>query len=120
MLLDTLHDVVTVPIAAVQRGAPGTYVYLVNPDDTVAVHPIRLGAEDGGFYEVASGLAPGDRVVTDGADRLRDGAHVRIPGKAPASPGSAAPPGNAGTSREHREHRRRGPRPQQSPTDSPP
>jgi multidrug efflux system membrane fusion protein len=123
MLLDTLHDVVTVPIAAVQRGAPGTYVYLLNPDDTVSVHPIRLGTEDGGFYEVASGLAPGDRVVTDGADRLRDGAHVRIPGESPAAAGPppiARPPGRAGGSEEHREHRRRGPRPQQSPADSPP
>jgi len=120
MLLDTLHDVVTVPIAAVQRGAPGTYVYLVNADDTVSVHPVRLGAEDSGFYEVAAGLAPGDRVVTDGADRLRDGAHVRIPGKTPPTPGSAMPPAKAGAPGEHREHRRRGPRPPPSSTDSPP
>ena len=78
-LLDTLQDVVTVPVGAVQRGAPGTYVYLVNGDNTVAVHPIKLGAQDGDFYAVESGLAPGDRVVTDGADRLRDGAKVSIP-----------------------------------------
>jgi len=79
MLLDTLKDVVTVPVAAIQRGAPGTYVYLVNDDNTVSVHSIKLGAQDGEFFAVDSGLSPGDRVVTDGADRLRDGAKVSIP-----------------------------------------
>src|SRR5580698_3367873 len=49
MLLDTLEDTVTVPVSAVQRGAPGTYVYLVNDDDTVSVHPVTLGAQDGDF-----------------------------------------------------------------------
>jgi multidrug efflux system membrane fusion protein len=79
MLLDTLKDAVTVPVRAVQRGAPGNYVYLVADDDTVSVHPITLGAQDGDFYAVTAGLSPGDRVVTDGADRLRDGAKVSIP-----------------------------------------
>jgi multidrug efflux system membrane fusion protein len=77
--LDTLTGVVTVPASAVQRGAPGTYVYLVNDDDTVSVHPVSLGAQDGDLYAVESGLSPGQRVVTDGADRLRDGAKVSIP-----------------------------------------
>lgn len=79
MLLDTLQDVVTVPVAAIQHGAPGTYVYLVNDDNTVSVHSIKLGAQDGDFFAVDSGLSPGERVVTDGADRLRDGAKVSIP-----------------------------------------
>jgi len=79
MLLDTLRDSVTVPLSAVQRGAPGTYVYLVDENDTVAVHPIKLGVQDGNLFAVESGLNPGDRVVTDGADRLRDGARVSIP-----------------------------------------
>jgi membrane fusion protein, multidrug efflux system len=78
MLLDTLKDAVTVPVAAVQRGAPGTYVYLVNQDNTVSVHTITLGPQDGDLFAVESGLSPGDRVVTDGADRLRDGAKVTI------------------------------------------
>ncbi len=92
MALDTLKDVVTVPVAAVQRGAPGTYVYLLADDDTVAVHPITLGAQDGDFFAVESGLSPGDRVVTEGADRLRDGAHVKVP----PPPGAAANPAIAG------------------------
>jgi multidrug efflux system membrane fusion protein len=82
MLLDTLKDVVTVPVAAVQRGAPGTYVYMLNDDNTVSVHTIKLGAQDGDFFAVESGLSPGDRVVTDGADRLRDGAKVSVPDNA--------------------------------------
>jgi multidrug efflux system membrane fusion protein len=93
MLLDTLKGVVRVPARAVQRGAPGSYVYLVDAQNTVAVHPIKLGEQDGDFFAVVAGLSPGDVVVTDGADRLRDGAKVSIPdqSKTPASP--AAPNG---------------------------
>jgi membrane fusion protein, multidrug efflux system len=93
MLLDTLRDVVTVPVGAVQRGAPGNYVYLVDDQSTVTVRPVKLGAQDGDRYAVESGLAPGDRVVTDGADRLRDGAKVTIPEKsaAPAQAGRTGP-----------------------------
>jgi multidrug efflux system membrane fusion protein len=94
MLLDTLKDVVTVPVAAVQRGAPGSYVYLVDEQNKVAVHPITLGAQDRDFYAVVSGLSPGDRVVTDGADRLRDGAQVSIPDKSDVpAPASGRPKG---------------------------
>jgi multidrug efflux system membrane fusion protein len=93
MLLDTLKDVVRVPARAVQRGAPGSYVYLVGDQSTVSVHPIKLGAQDGDFLAVLSGLSAGDVVVTDGADRLRDGAKVSIPNPSatPATP--AAPNG---------------------------
>jgi multidrug efflux system membrane fusion protein len=113
MLLDTLKDVVTVPVAAVQRGAPGTYVYLVDDGNTVAVHPIKLGAQDGDFYDVESGLSPGDRVVTDGADRLRDGAKVTIPGASHLPGGAAAGTGaesngkQPGRDRANWQHRRR-------------
>jgi multidrug efflux system membrane fusion protein len=88
MLLDTLKGVVRVPTRAVQRGAPGSYVYLVDAENTVAVHPIKLGEQDGDFFAVLSGLSPGDVVVTDGADRLRDGAKVSVPdaSKTPAAP----------------------------------
>jgi membrane fusion protein, multidrug efflux system len=80
LLVSSLKDVVTVPTAAIQRGAPGTYVYIINADNTVSVRPIKIGPTDGEKAAVDSGLAPGDRVVIDGADRLRDGAHVTIPG----------------------------------------
>jgi multidrug efflux system membrane fusion protein len=79
LLVKTLKDATTVPTSAVQRGAPGTFVYLINPDDTVSVRPINLGPTDGELTAVESGLAPGDRVVIDGADRLREGTRVTIP-----------------------------------------
>jgi multidrug efflux system membrane fusion protein len=92
MLLDTLHDVVTIPISAVQRGAPGTYVYLLKDDDTVSVHPVTLGAQDGDLVAVQTGLEAGERVVTDGADRLRDGAKVVVPEAKAARPADGQPP----------------------------
>jgi multidrug efflux system membrane fusion protein len=110
MQLDTLQDAVTIPISAVQRGAPGTYVYLLNDDNTVAVHPITLGAQDGDLVAVDKGLEPGQRIVTDGADRLRDGAKVVIPdAKAarPAADGQADGRPPNGQPPNGRNHRRR-------------
>ena len=78
LLVDTLHDAVLVPNAAIQQGAPGTFVYVVK-DNTVAVRPISTGIADAQQTVVLSGLAPGERVVIDGIDRLRDGAKVSIP-----------------------------------------
>jgi multidrug efflux system membrane fusion protein len=78
LLLKTLHGAVTVPSRAVQHGAPGTYVYVVGPDDTVAARTVELGPQDGAMFAVKSGLAPGEQVVTDGADRLRDKTKVLI------------------------------------------
>ena len=80
LLVQTLHDADLVPNAAVQRGAPGTFVYLVKPDGTVAVQKVKLGPTDGQHTVIRSGLQPGDKVVVDGADRLRDGAKIRIAG----------------------------------------
>src|ERR1700751_5703445 len=78
LVVDTLHDVDIVPSAAIQRGAPGTFVYLVKPDHTVAVQKVKLGPNDGQRIAILSGLQPGESVVIDGADRLRDGAKVTI------------------------------------------
>ena len=87
LLVRILHNVVTVPIAAVQGVAPSTYVYLINADDTVSVRPIKLGPTDGETTQVESGLAAGDRVVVDGADRLRDGAPVTVRAKGTSATG---------------------------------
>ena len=87
LLLDTHKDVTTISTAGVQRGVPGTFVYLVNADSTVSVRPIQLGATEGDRVEVLSGLTPGDRVVIDGADKLRDGAKINVRSEAdPAKP----------------------------------
>jgi multidrug efflux system membrane fusion protein len=97
LLADTVKDATTVPVAAVQRGTPGTFVYLVKADDTVTIRVIETGATDGEKIAITKGLAIGDQVVTDGVDRLRDGAKIRRPGQAPGGPGrpvAAAPDGS--------------------------
>ena len=94
LLVDTHKDVVTMSTAGVQRGVPGTFVYLVNADNAVSVRPVKLGVTDGDGVEVLSGLQPGDRVVIDGADKLRDGAKIVLRSEADA--GGARPAGNGG------------------------
>ena len=49
LLVDTMQDAVRVPVPAVQRGEPGTFVYVINPDDTVSVRPVKVGPTDGGY-----------------------------------------------------------------------
>jgi multidrug efflux system membrane fusion protein len=96
LLVDTLHQAVLVPTTAVLSGAPGTYVYLVGKNDTVAVHKVTLGPSDGKNTVIASGLEPGDTVVTDGTDRLTDGSRIRIsaaPAQTPSAPGASPRPG---------------------------
>lgn len=87
--VSTLRNVVLVPNAAIQRGAPGSFVYAVNADSTVSVKKVKLGPSDDKNTAVLDGLAAGDKVVTDGTDRLRDGAHVILPGAKPQAAGSA-------------------------------
>ncbi|MEA2865839.1 MAG: rane fusion protein multidrug efflux system [Bradyrhizobium sp.] len=93
LLLDTHKDVTTMPTAGVQRGVPGTFVYLVNADSTVSVRKVTLGVTDGDRVEVTSGLVPGDRIVIDGADKLRDGAKINVRTEADTSPPPASPGG---------------------------
>ena len=78
LLLRTLQGVVIAPVSAVQHGAPGAYVYRIKPDDTVEVRVVKTGVTEGDRMQIVSGLDPGDEVVVDGADRLRDGAKIRI------------------------------------------
>ncbi|QOZ38123.1 multidrug transporter subunit MdtA [Bradyrhizobium sp. CCBAU 53421] len=90
LLLDTHKDATTMSTAGIQRGVPGTFVYLVNADSTVSVKPVKLGVTDGDRVEVLSGLTPGDRVVIDGADKLREGAKVVVRSAADAANPAAA------------------------------
>ncbi|MFH6786195.1 MULTISPECIES: MdtA/MuxA family multidrug efflux RND transporter periplasmic adaptor subunit [Methylobacterium] len=92
--VDTVRDAALVPAAAVLRGTPGTYVYLLTGEDKVAVRPIEIGESDGVRTVVTKGLSVGDRVVVDGTDRLKDGAAVRVTGGRPettAGPEAAKP-----------------------------
>lgn len=85
LLVRTLHDAITIPSTAVQTGSPGTFVYLLNSDHTVALRKVTLGPSANDKVAVTAGLAAGDVVVVDGADHLSDGAKVTVPGNAPAT-----------------------------------
>jgi len=98
LTLQTLRGVTIVSSRAVQHGAPGTFVYLLRPNGVAHVQVIRTGVSQGDQMQVLSGLAPGDTVVVDGVDRLREGARVRVVpasqiGAAPTNAGPGAPPG---------------------------
>ena len=92
--LNTLRDQLTVPATAVQRGARGSFVYKVQDDGSVSLRPVRVGASEGDWVAVQGELAAGDTLVTDGADRLRDGAKVEV--IAPRSPSNGAAGGGRG------------------------
>jgi multidrug efflux system membrane fusion protein len=93
LLQEPLPRQITIPNSAVRRGAPNgvvsTFVYVVNSDHTAAVRPVTLGVVDGERVAVTKGLRVGEIVVTEGGDRLRDGAKVQLPGAEPAA-GTAA------------------------------
>ncbi|RJT40445.1 efflux RND transporter periplasmic adaptor subunit [Mesorhizobium waimense] len=126
LLVRTLSNVMVVPNAAIQHGAPGTFVYVVGADDTVSVRPITTGPGDAAATQVLSGLSLGDRVVVDGVDRLKDGAKVTVPDAAtPAAataptvaapavgqpPAQGAPPAATdapGAQQHHHRHRKNG------------
>src|SRR3569833_2043351 len=91
--VDTVHNQTVVPVAAIQRGADGTFVFEVSPEKTVTQRTVKTGVQDGNNIQILSGIKGGDTVVVDGADRLRDGADVEIPnptGKIAAPSGAGA------------------------------
>jgi multidrug efflux system membrane fusion protein len=100
MLVETQHNVPLLPSAAIQRGANGTFVFVVNADSTVTATPVTLGAVDGDNTGVISGVNAGAQVVFDGADKLKDGGKVKVidPSKASTASDSAlgAPVGGHG------------------------
>ena len=78
MLVDTREDAVTVPTSAIQRGAQGLFVYVLNDDQTVSLRAVKTGVTEGTRIEIESGVKPRERVVIDGMDRLRDGMKVEV------------------------------------------
>jgi multidrug efflux system membrane fusion protein len=86
LLVEVLKGAVVIPTAAIQRGAPGTFVYLIGADSKVSVRKIALGPIDGERAAVKSGLQVGDRVVVDGADKLREGAEVVLRSESGTAP----------------------------------
>ncbi|MCC6141964.1 MAG: MdtA/MuxA family multidrug efflux RND transporter periplasmic adaptor subunit [Nitrospira sp.] len=78
LLLDVKRGVTIVPSAAVQRGAKGTFVYVVKEDQTVAVRTVAVGASQGEEMSIDTGLVPDDVVVVDGTEKLREGSKVEV------------------------------------------
>jgi multidrug efflux system membrane fusion protein len=97
MVIDTLKGVVVVPAAAIQRGNQGTVVYVVKDDSSVTLRTITAGPTEGQLTAVTQGLQAGERVVTDGVDRLREGAKVEViePAGGQHRRGEAGKPGDA-------------------------
>ncbi len=103
--VDVLENVVVIPSAAIQRGAPGTFVYVVNQDNTVSVRPVTLGPSAAENVAILKGLQANERVVVDGADKLKEGAKVvlRPPaavGASSATPGGVSPRSTAAPARQ--------------------
>jgi multidrug efflux system membrane fusion protein len=97
--VDTAQDAIVVPPAAVQRGPHGSYVYVVNADDTSTRHDVTVGHEDAQGSIITKGLAAGDKVVVDGAERLSDGTKVTIVQPVTSGAPTADQPAAPGTRR---------------------
>jgi multidrug efflux system membrane fusion protein len=100
LLVDTLHGVVLIPTAALQRSPQGTYVWVVKPDSTVEMRTVVVVHTEGEQTAVGSGVSAGEPVVTDGVDNLQPGAKV-----------TTGPPGGEGAGRGGAGGRGRGGRP---------
>ena len=104
MLLETRRGATLVPNAAVVRGGQGTFVYVIKEDKTVELRKVGVGMAEGDSVSVESGIAPGELVVLEGSDRLRDGAKVEIPDRAArAAPGEGKAPAKGEGKRRRKE-----------------
>src|SRR5262245_23666094 len=100
LLIDTLRQVVVVPTAAVQRGPNGTFVFVVQPDNKVAVRPVRVAQQDETQAVISNGVNADERVVTTGFARLTAGADVVV-----TNAESIPPPTGAPTAQPRRDQR---------------
>lgn len=111
LIVDVLRGATLIPAAAVQRGASGTFVYVARSGEDGAklqtsLRPVKLGPADGDTVAITEGLKPDEQVVIDGADKLRDGMAVEIPGAAPAPGTEGASPPNASDGGQQRRWRK--------------
>ncbi|MBB3121289.1 efflux RND transporter periplasmic adaptor subunit [Pseudoduganella violacea] len=79
--LRTIKDAVMVPVTALRHGSTGDFVYVLNQDKTVSLRPVTRGQATVDKVQLKSGVQAGEQVITEGADRLKDGAHVTLPGE---------------------------------------
>ena len=96
LLVDVEKGIVTIPVAAIQQGPQGTFVFLVKEDNTVTVREVTTGATQEDNVAIEDGLSAGDVVVVEGADKLKEGSKVTLAsGNKHKSPSSGASPGDA-------------------------
>ena len=100
LTIDTVKNALTVPPSAVRTGPDGNFVWLLKSDRTVTEHKVKIGVTTADKIQITDGLALGDIVITDGGDRLTEGAKVALPGDRPAAGGGKSGAGG--------HHRRRG------------
>ena len=100
MQVRTIQNAVVVPVGAVRPSGTGEFVFVLQPDHTVKQRPVVRGQALGDRVQIVSGLQVGERVITEGADRLRDGSRVTLPGE---SPGGGAGAGGGGAGRHRRD-----------------
>ncbi len=93
LLLNVQKNALTIPTAGIQRGSQGTFAYVVKPDKSVEVRPLKVGVTEGNVASIESGLQAGEMVVTDGQDKLQPNSKVEM--REARGPGGRA--GNAGT-----------------------
>ena len=92
LLLRTIEGALVVPVTALRTGPKGDFVYVINEDRTVSMREVKRGQASVDTVVISSGLQKDERVVTEGGDRLQDGASVRLATDAPRSGASAPPP----------------------------
>lgn len=92
MRLDTLRAATLAPSAAIQHGAKGEFVYLIKDDNTITVRPVKTGPADGETVAILQGLAPNEKLVIDGADKLREGRQVNVIDKANSATATPSKP----------------------------
>jgi multidrug efflux system membrane fusion protein len=100
--VDSLNQVLAVPATAIQRGARGSFVYVVKDDGSVNVRGVRMGTTEGDWVSVQGDVTVGEKVVTDGADRLREGAKVEVVTPPPLRGGPGGPRPIAASSEQNK------------------
>ncbi|MBV7535394.1 efflux RND transporter periplasmic adaptor subunit [Duganella sp. sic0402] len=101
--LNTIKDAIMVPVTAVRHGTKGDFVYVLKEDKTVTVRQIKRGAATVDKVQITEGLKLGEQVITEGADRLKEGAKVTLPGAKPAGAGAGAASPNGEHHRRNKE-----------------
>jgi multidrug efflux system membrane fusion protein len=105
LLLETVHDALVVPVTALRHGPDGDFVYVLADDRTVSLRKVTTAQSTADKVAIATGLKDGERVITEGGDRLKDGARVQLPGDAASGPRGGA---SGAASGGHFGHRRGG------------